>query len=55
MARWQRYWLVSALTYMTPLVVVVALHPAYWWWVNGLVVLGPPVVAYAVGWAIWRK
>lgn len=52
MARWQRFWLVASLTYMTPVAIAVAANPAYWWWVNGLVVLGPPAVAYWIGWAV---
>jgi hypothetical protein len=54
MARWQRFWLVGTLAYVTPLALLIAAYGPYQTPWNAVVVLGPPAVAYAVAWAASR-
>ena len=54
MARWRLYWLVSTLVYATPLLVLIAAHAPYQTPSNLAVAVGPPVVAFGLGWLLWR-
>lgn len=49
MARWRLYWLTMAAVYVGIVGLAILAHEGYWWWLNGLVLIGPPVLGYVVG------